>query len=220
MITPAYIFTGDKKIPAEVTLKEYTTPVWIQQKWEQGEYAQYIQKCGCGHCCTAMALNLNGIKINPHEEFTLCREMWGEPRYKEPLDEDNFISASGIVKIISSFGIAAQCFGVPEGRCDAAARHIEDMLKIGKQVILWSAPSDKLPNNPFSPGEHYVLAVGINEDGSILIANSSERSDAKDGIQHTDCETIAKVLREGCDPQDFTWGRYDLKHSGGYVVIG
>lgn len=215
-----YVFTDNEKIPAKVTVNGYSTPVWFQQKWEEGEYAQYIQRNGCGHCCTAMALNLNGIKITPYDEFVLCRKMWGNPRMEEPFNEDNFISASGIVKIINSFDVPAQCFGVMQGKSYEAAKHMEDMLLNGKQVIFWSHPSEKLENNPFSPGEHYVLAVGIGENGKILIANSSMRSAAKNGIQFTDPETIEKVLFEGCAPADLTWGRYPLEISGGYVIVG
>ena len=29
-------YTGSEAIPAEVTLGEFSTPVWIQQKWEDG----------------------------------------------------------------------------------------------------------------------------------------------------------------------------------------
>ena len=217
---PSYKYTNDASVPAIITLGEHTTPVWIQQKWQEGEWAQFVQKNGCGHTCTAMVLNLNGININPHEEFALCRKLWGEPRMGEPLYEDNFISASGIVKVIESFGIKAQAFGVPEGKAHEEAQHIENMLREGKQVIFWSHPSDKLPDNPFSSGEHYVLAVGFTKDDKILIANSSEKAAVKDGIQTTDTDTIAKVLREGSEPMDFTWGRHDLVHSGGYVVVG
>jgi len=218
-MVPEFVFTGDKNAPAILRLGEHSTPVWIQQNWTQGEYAEFVRKNGCGHCCTAMALNLNGIKINPHEEFALCRKMWGEPRMYEPINEDNFLSVSGIVKVIKSFGVNAQCFGIPMGKSAEGAKHIEDSLKDGKVVIFWSHPSEKLPHNPFSPGEHFVLAVGIDDEG-IVIANSTNRCDATDGIQHTDCETIAKSFWEGCDPCDFTWGRYDLLHSGGYVIVG
>lgn len=215
-----YTLTSDKNIPSILCRGDYSTPIWIQQKWKDGQYSEFIRKNGCGHCCTAMALNLFGIKINPHEEFTLCRKMWGNPRYEEPICEDNFISTAGIVKVIKSFGINAEAFGVPVGKYAEAAGHIEDSLKSGKLVIFWSSPSEKLIHNPFSTGEHYVLAVGFNKDGKIIIANSTENSDAENGIQYTNTKTIALSLRDGCDPQDFTWGRYDLVHSGGYVVIG
>ena len=92
----SYTFTGDENAPAIVSIGNKSTPVWIQQNWQDGEYAQYVRKNGCGHCCTAMALNLNGVKINPHEEFEHCRKMWGEPRMSEPINEDNFLSVKGI----------------------------------------------------------------------------------------------------------------------------
>lgn len=220
MASLTYKFTGNKKIPAEITLNEYSTPVWIQEQWEGGEYAEYVRRNGCGHCCTAMALNLNGVKITPHEEFELCRKLWGEPRMYEPFNEDNFMSISGIVKIIKHFGVFAECFGIENGKSNTAAKHMEEMLLKGKQVILGSYPSEKLLNNPFASGGHYILAVGIDDNGRILIANSSETAATKDGIQHTDVETIAKVVFEGCEPADFTWGRYDSAHNRGYVVIG
>lgn len=215
-----YEFTLNEKSPAVITFDKFSSPVWIQQKWFDGQYARFIRKNGCGHCCTAMALNLNGIKIDPHEEFSLCRELWGEPNSAFSSDEDNFMSVSGIVKIFCHFGIHAEYFGVPKGKCNIASEHIAKSLSNAKSVILWSHPSQKLDPNPFSAGEHYIYLVGQSDNGKLLVANSSLNSDAKNGIQFTDIETISKVLMEGCMPMDYTWGRYDLEHSGGYVVVG
>ena len=217
---PKYTLTANELTPAIVSLGKYSTPVWIQQRWQDGEYAVYIRNNGCGHCCTAMALNLSGIKITPYEEYVHCRKLWGEPRRDDENKEDNFMSVSGIVKVLSSFGVKAEYFGVPVGKTKEAAEHIESSLKCGKLVIFWSALSSKLADNPFSPGHHYVLAVGIDGEGRIIIANSSSRSKAVNGIQYTDTETIAKALMEGCKPLDYTWGRHNLNHSSGYVVVG
>lgn len=216
----SYSLTNDCKIPAIVTKDGYSTPVWIQQKWENGEYSKYIQQNGCGHCCTAMALNLSGIKINPYEEFSLCRKLWGEPREEEPYCEGNFISACGITRILNSFDVPAQYFGVPVGKINCVKNHIKESLCAGKLIILWSHPNEKLPNNPFSSGDHYILLIGYEQNGKILVANSSEKTDTNNGIQIADLETIIDSLYEGCEPKDFTWGRYDLVHSGGYVVVG
>ena len=216
-----YNFTDNEKIPAIISANGNSTLVWLQSEWDSGEYVDFINKNGCGHCCTAMVLNLHGIKINPHEEFSLCRQLWGEPRMGAPLYEDNFISASGIVKILKNFGIEARAFGVQNGKCNECAKHIQKELSDGKQVILWSHPADKLSHNPFSTGDHYVLLAGICENGKILVANSSVKGDTDKGIQYTDIYTIKSVLLEGCEPDDtFTWGRYDLCRSGGYVVVG
>lgn len=216
----SYSLTDDCKTPAIITKGEYSTPVWIQQKWEDGEYSKYIQKNGCGHCCTAMALNLNGIKITPYEEFLLCKKLWGEPRNEEPICEDYFISAAGICKIINSFNVPAQCFGVPVGKTDYVGEHISKSLRMGKSVILWSHPSEKFHNNPFSLSDHYILLVGYGQDGKIVVANSSVKADTNNGIQFANLEMVVNSLYEGCEPEDFTWGRYDLPHSGGYVVVG
>lgn len=215
-----YRFTQNNKIPAEIFLNGHTTPVWIQSKWESGEYAKYIIQNGCGHCCTAMALNLHGIKIDPHEEFILCRQLWGEPHKEEPIKEDNFQSANGICLILKEFGLKAEKFGSYKKTKEEVIKHLRNSLESGKQIIFWSHPSDKLPNNPFSTGEHYVIAVGLSENGKILIANSSQKGTAKNGIQYTDYETIYLSLFEESEPLDFTWGRHDLAHSGGYVVVG
>ena len=69
-------------------------------------------------------------------------------------------------------------------------------------------------------GNPRTLAAGISENGKILIANSSMRGATKSGIQFTEPETIAKVLYEGSEPHDFTWGRYPLVNGGGYVIVG
>lgn len=216
----SYEFTKKPEIPAIITRNGYTTPIWIQQMWEEGEFSKYVQKNGCGHCCTSMALCLNGIEINPHEEFSLCRELWGEPRYGEPFYEDNFASVSGIVKILKHFGVNAKYFGVSEGKTDEATKHIKNMLDEEKMIIIWSQPSERLPENPFSPNDHYVLLLGYDDVGQIVVANSSANSKAVNGINKVDLNTIKASLCEDCEPDDYTWGRHNLKHSGGYVVIG
>lgn len=215
----SYHYTGNENIPAHVTVNGHTTPVWIQQKWESGAYAEYIRKNGCGHCCTAMALNLHGVTVDPHEEFELCMHLWGKPQPDEPHCQEHYASVSGIVKIMAHFGIPAQYSGVPKGGSADAAVAIEAHLHAGRQVILWSSPQ-RFPDNPFSPGSHYILAVGFTPDGQILIANSSARAVTADGIQLTDRETLSRALFEGSAPLDCTWGRRPLPLSGGYAVIG
>ncbi len=218
MTHPKYYYTGDEKVPAVVKLGEMSTPVWIQKFWENGEYAVYIRANGCGHCCAAMALNLHGVKISPYEEYVLCRKRFGDPRGE--LGEENYHTVNGIVDIITSYGITAEKFGVPVGESMAAAEHIYRALEDGRQVIFWSHPSSKLEPNPFSSGEHYVIAVGLSEDGRIVVANSGVRGAVTTGVQYADVETIAKSLPEGCEPAEYTWGRPDLGHCGGYVIVG
>ena len=213
-------FTENSKAPSVITKGKFSTPVWIQQEWTDGGYASYIVHCGCGHCCTAMTLRLFGVEIDPYEEYLHCRKMWGEPRQGEPLFEENYLSGTGIEKVINSLGVPAKAYGVEIGKTKESAEHIFESLKNGKAVVLWSHPSSKLPDNPFSPGEHWIILCGLTDDGKILVANSSKRGKTDRGIQFTDIETIEKVLLEGSSINDYTWGRHDLAGGGAYVVVG
>jgi hypothetical protein len=218
MTYATYKIIGTELIPSEVFLGDASTPVWHQAKWSEGEYEEFVRKNGCGHCCAAMALNLHGIKITPHEEFTLCRKLWGEPNREQEFPQGNYQTVQGIAKILRHHGVPAECFGVPTR--EHAAAHIESVLREGKQVIFWSAPREDFPENPFSTGAHYVMAVGYTEKGEILIANSSQKK-APIGVQTVDVDTIAKALYLGADPTDKTWGeKGDHIHCAGYVVVG
>ncbi len=210
----SYKIIDNELIPSIVTLGDGSTPVWRQGRWSEGEYQQFVRGNGCGHCCTAMALNLHGIKIDPHEEFTLCMKLWGEP----VLPQRGYQTVSGITKILGYHGVKAECFGVPSR--EEATAGIEEALKNGKQVIFWSHPNEDFPENPFSTGEHYVMAVGYTEDGKILVANSSEKR-APTGVQLVDVDTIAKALLLGASPEDMTWGeRGPRERCSGYVMVG
>lgn len=209
--------TGDPAIPAVIHAGEYTTPVWIQSSWTQGEYAQYIRRNGCGHCCTAMAANLRGVETDPYRCYMLCRELWGAPR--EDLGQDHFQTVAGIVKILAHLGVNATCYGVAEGEQTAAAAHILSCLKRGEQVAFICDPF-RNPGDPFSTGYHYVLAVGLTEDGEILIANSSEKV-VTGGIQTVTLSQVENALYRGgtADPA-MIWGQVAVLHKGcTYVVI-
>ena len=214
-----YQIIDTELIPSVVTLGEKSTPVWRQARWSDGEYRQFIQRNGCGHCCTAMALNLHGIQIDPYEEFTLCQKLWGAPVLEREYPQLAYQTVAGITKILKYHGVEAEYHGVPS-REEAAAR-IEDALKNGKQVIFWSHPNEDFPENPFSTGEHYVMAVGYTEDGKILVANSSEKR-TPTGVQLVDIQTIARALCLGAAPVDLTWGeRCPIRgRYAGYVIVG
>ncbi len=213
-----YELINTELIPAIVSINGESAPVWHQAKWSEGEYEEFVRKNGCGHCCAAMALNLHGVKINPHEEFALCRKLWGEPDREREFPQGNYQTISGISKILRHHGVPAECFGVPTR--EQAARHISEVLRAGKQVIFWSHPNEDFPENPFSFGEHYVMAVGYTEQGEILVANSSARK-APTGVQLVDAVTISRALYLGCQPTDKTWGEKGLHvNCAGYVVVG
>lgn len=98
--------TNDPAIPAMIRIGQQQTPVWIQSAWTQVEYALYIRRNGCGHCCTAMAARLQGIQIDPYQAYLLCRQLWGDP--EEAKGQDHFQTVAGIVKILQHLHIPAQ----------------------------------------------------------------------------------------------------------------
>lgn len=218
METVCFKRTGEKDIPAIVYAKGRETPVWIQSAWTAGEYAQYIRRNGCGHCCTAMAARLWGVEIDPYEEYMMCRQLWGAPDAEK--GQDHFLTVGGIVKVLRHLNIPAVCYGVPEQEQKAAADHIVSCLRDGKQVILISDPF-RDPGNEFSTGYHYVMAVGFDSEGRILIANSSENT-SKGGIQLVTPETIEKALYQGgTADMEMSWGVVETLYKGcTYVVVG
>lgn len=204
--------------PSIISIGSRFTPVWRQNRWDEGEYQEFVRKNGCGHCCASMALRLQGVDMDPHGEFALCRRLWGEPVREGDFPQDNFQSVSGITKILRHFGVKAEYFGVPDLK--TAEQQFDAALKAGKQVIFWSHPTAKFPENPFSKNEHYVLAVGYTEDGRILIANSSERW-TETAVQLVDIQTIMRALFLGANPVEMTWGERDrYEQCAGYVVVG
>ena len=211
-----YEFTGNEKIPAKVTRNGKTTPVWIQRYWEDGEYKEYVQRNGCGHCCVAMAARLHGIDIDPHEEFTECRKLWGEPVYPQ----QNFLSVAGASKMLNHFGIPAKPYVSTDK--DEAIGHITDALDNGYMVIFCVGPYDENPGHPFSKGSHWVLAAGYDANGKIVVANSSVRAITQDGIQVVEPEVIrdALFISEQLD-ESRTWGiELPRALSGGYIIVG
>ena len=209
-------YTTDKNAPAVITRGAYATPVWMQNLWFEGEYATYIQNNGCGHCCVAMAAMLHGVMIDPHREYALCRELWGLPKE----NQGHWLPAAGVEKVLHHLGIPAISYGVAEDGARESTGKILSALECGKLVIFTSNPDD-YPDNPFSDGYHWVMAVARGNDGNILIANSSLDA-APTGIQFVSPDAIEKALfREAIAPKDMTWGEEARIHIGsGYVIVG
>lgn len=211
-----YTLTGEYLTPAVIRVGDHETPVWMQNRWKDGEFSKFVIHNGCGHCCTAMAARLYGVEIDPHQEYELCRKLWGEPVG----DQGHWLSAAGVVKVLRRLGVPAEGFGVRPLGVKKAMETILAALHGGKQVVFTSNPDDD-PDNPFSKGYHWVMAVSMQEDGSVLIANSSEKA-AVNGIQTVLPEAIKRALfREATAPEDMTWGEGDRIHEGsGFIIVG
>ncbi len=188
--------------PATVEKQGRTTPVWIQGRFEAGEFAPYLRNNGCGHCGVAMAANLCGVAIDPYAEYCECRALWGAPG----AGQGNWLSVAGARTMLAHLGVPAALIPIPSGGEAAAADRLFAALAEGKLALFVSEP--RTPDNPFSTGLHYVLAVGLCEDGRALVANSSlkGRTDPL-GIQFADRETVAAALTGAAAPlTDTTWG--------------
>ena len=223
MKNPTYKFSNNPLIPAQIEHNGKTTPIWMQQRWQDGKYAVYVRQNGCGHCCASMICNLLGVEMNPHKHIEHCVNLWGEPSVAPSGNKQYyFLSITGFAKSLNSLGLKCEFYGHKNQGVDNAINHIYNALKQGKLVSFISSPSKNFPNNPFSIGDHYVLAVGITENGKILIANSSTNGifDISEGVQEVDLETIKKALNPIAEPIDRTWGELEDLHLGiGYLVI-
>lgn len=212
----SYTLTGEFLTPAVIRTETGETPVWMQQRWQEGEFAVYVRKNGCGHCCTAMAARLHGVAMDPYTEYEHCRRLWGEPGPQQ----GHWLSTAGIVKVLHSLNVPAEGFGVESMGPEQAVAQILAALRAGKQVIFTSNP-DHYPDNPFSNGYHWVMAVALQADGTVLIANSSDKA-VTDGIQTVTPDIIERALfREATAPEDMTWGEEARIHVGsGFIVVG
>ncbi len=217
----AFRRTGDSFIPAYVSVNGCESPVWLQKLWPDGPHTQYIRNNGCGHCCAAMAARLHGVPdIDPLVEYVRCLSLWGEP----DSGHAHFITARGIAEVLGSFGVAAEAVSVPTDTAvrEALRQRIDETLRAGRQLIFWSHPRlrpDGGTDNPFSTGEHYVMAVGYTEGGRILIANSGNRV-TSDGAQLCDMDTVMNCLYAGCTATLTGWGAVEqLPDCGGVVFV-
>ena len=220
-----FVNTGDKKIPAIVTVGNRSTPVWCQTEWTDGEYFKVINGSGCGHTCVAMALRLMGVEdIDPHKEYVYCKQLWGAPKKSEDERERQyaFLSVSGSAKIIRSFGVPATAYGVEKNGRAKAVDHMIDSLKQGKLVLYDSAFTEDYPENPFSTGGHYVLLCGFTEEGKILVANSGTKGKLDfPGINIVDREVLERAMIDDCHAADLTWGQMiPAREKAGYVIVG
>lgn len=223
MSYPTYEFINNELTPAVIKLNGNQTPVWMQQRWQDGKYSVYVRQNGCGHSCVAMVCNLLGVTITPHQSIEKCVELWGEPAIGLSGNKQYyFLTPTGMVEELKAYGIKAECYGYKNQGVQTATFHILECLKQGKLVCFISSPSEGFKENPFSKGDHWVLAVGFTKEGKILIANSSTNGiyDIGEGVQEVDAETIKKSFNPIAEPTYRTWGELENLHLGiGYVVI-
>lgn len=206
--TVTYAKNSDTLMPYTITQDRVSTPLWNQHKWT-GDYKKYIQANGCGHCCAAMAARLHGVEdITPATEYAKCVKLFGQPKS----GQGHYISCKGIMAVLKAYGVSAGYLQVTTPTLSSVKKKITTALKAGKQAILWCHKYSGV-DNPFTSSDHYVMAVGYDKKGNIVIANSSGK------IQLTDIDTIGKSIHHGCTGKATGWGA-GIAASAGAVIVG
>lgn len=190
---------------SKITINEKTLTVFNQHKLK-GTYAKNISLNGCGICCTTFALILQGKKITPAEVIKKAISLWG----KWP--KSILISSQGIATIIKKYGYEAKHYNITSKNESSIKATIHQALMTGKQVICWTTNIDK--KDPFSNEQHYVIAIGYNSKGQIVVANSGN----KGPINLVTLNTLCKYLQKS-NGTDKTWYKTPLG-SAGIVVVG
>ena len=190
---------------SKVTINGRSLTVFNQHK-QTGAYAKDISKNGCGACCTAFALILQGKKVTAADVIKRGISLWGKwPR-------SCLLSAQGIATIIKKYGHEAKYYAVTTKNKTDIKRMIHAALMAGKQVICWT-DDNGFKGDPFSSGEHYVMAVGYNARGKIVVANSGNRGP----VNLVTLNTLCKFLQEGSGKDKKWW--QTVSASAGIVVV-
>lgn len=184
---------------SKITLNGQSVTVVNQHKIK-GTYAKELSAHGCGACCAAMALCLMGKKVKPADILGRAVALWGKwPKY--PL-----ISAHGLATIISRYGYIGKPAFLSTSNAKTIKKLIDSALRAGKPVICWTKKG-------FSSGNHYVLAVGYNKLGRVVVANSGNRGP----INIVTLNSLCESLKEGTGA-DKCWYR-SASGSAGIVII-
>lgn len=184
---------------SKVTLNGRSVTVVNQHKLK-GTYAKELSAHGCGACCASFALAFLGKKITPAEVLKKAVSLWGKWP-KHPL-----ISANGIAAILKKYGFKAKSGVVTKGNRVTVKTLIDVSLKAGKPVICWTAKG-------FAAGDHYVLAVGYNKQGRVVVANSGN----KGPVNVVTLDYLCKCLQSGTGA-DKGWYR-NTTGSAGFVIV-
>ena len=184
---------------SKITLNGQTVTV-VKQHKIKGTYAKELSAHGCGACCAAMVLCLMGKKVKPADILGRAVALWGKwPKY--PL-----ISAHGLATIIERYGYIGKLATLSTSNTKTIKKLIDSALRAGKPVICWTKKG-------FAAGDHYVLAVGYNKLGRVVVANSGNRGP----INIVTLNSLCESLKEGTGA-DKGWYR-SASGSAGIVIV-
>lgn len=138
-------------------------PRWKNKAYNTGQDNATMDNTGCGPAAMSMvASQMTGQNVNPMETASLA-EATG--------DRDNTgTNWNFINKAASAYGINSQEAENP------SAQYISDQLDQGKPMILSGASGGGYGSKPgvkhnsaYTPAGHYVVAVGKDQNGNVLI---------------------------------------------------
>lgn len=191
---------------SKITLNGRTMTVVNQHKLK-GAYAKELSAHGCGACCAAFALTLRGRKTAPAEVLKKAVSLWGKwPKY-------SLVSAQGLATILKKYGYTASFHAVTKANRSAIRKLVDAALRAGNPVICWTDDNGH-KGDPFAGGDHYVLAVGYNRLGRVVVANSGNRGP----VNVVTLDALCKFLQEGTGA-DKGWYK-STAGSAGIVIVG
>ncbi len=134
----------------------YSTPIWKQHAiWKKRSSAS---RHGCGICVTSMALQLSGVPSSPNQVLKQTNRSMKRCKSLKPNQAVKVLKKNHVnVKPVDTRGFSRkQCVTI-----------MKDALDNGKVVM------SLVRGKPFSNNTHWVLIVGYDNKGRIVVANSS-----------------------------------------------
>lgn len=181
----------------------------LNQHKRTGPWKAELGKHGCGVSCAAFAARLVGVpSITPESMMLNAVRIFN----KTKKGQIYAISTAGIVTILKKKGLKPTRRLVTKENRAKIQNEIDDALRCGKPVICWTTAYDKA--DPFAGGHHYILAVGYNSKGAVVIANSG----GKGPVQTVSLDTLCKYINHDCSGKDKTWCS-SASASAGIVIV-
>lgn len=134
----------------------YSTPIWKQHSiWKKRSSAS---RHGCGICVTSMALQLSGVSSSPNRVLKQTNRSMRRCQSLKPGQAVKVLKKNHVnVKPVNTRSYSRrQCAAIMKGALDQ-----------GKMVMAL------VRGKPFSNNTHWVLVVGYDKNGQIVVANSS-----------------------------------------------
>lgn len=134
----------------------FTTPIWKQHSiWSKQSSAS---RHGCGICVASMALQLNGVHSSPNR---ILRQT------NRSIKNCQSLKPRQAVKVLRKNHVAGKLVNTKAFTRKQCVNIMKNSLDKGKVVM------SLVRGKPFSNGTHWVLIVGYDKKGRVVVANSS-----------------------------------------------